>query len=150
VTDGRAPLSRAEAAALLDVPEDAPPADVQRAYLRAARRTHPDAHPEADEPARRAAAEAFDRLTLARDVLVEPAPPPPSGATPGPEWRYGPEGPAGPRYRRVEGRGLGGSLVVLALLAFLLIALVSLQQAFLAPLPGPTPAPTPTSSSTAL
>jgi hypothetical protein len=39
---------------------------------------------------------------------------------------------------------------VLALLAFLLIALVSLQQAFLAPLPGPTPAPTPTSSSTAL
>jgi hypothetical protein len=130
VTDGRAPMSRSEAAALLDVPVDATPADVQHAYLRAARRTHPDVLPLADEAGRRAAGEAFDLLTRARDVLVEPGAAPPADEQ---EWRYGPEGPAGPRYRRIQGRGLGGSLVVLALLAFLLIALVSLQQAFLGP-----------------
>ena len=98
MTDGRAPLSRTEAAALLDVPEDATPAEVQRAYLRAARRTHPDVHPEADEVARRAAAEALDRLTLARDVLVAPGASP--AAEPAPEWRSGPEGDAGPSPAR--------------------------------------------------
>jgi curved DNA-binding protein CbpA len=129
VTGAPAPMPRQEAAALLGVPEDASAADVQRAYLRAARRTHPDVLPQADEAARRAAAEAFDRLTRARDVLVA-APPPATGPVDGAAWVPGPEGAAGPRYRRVEGRGLGGSLVVLALLAFLLIALVSAEQAF--------------------
>jgi hypothetical protein len=124
VTGAGAPMSRPEAAALLGVPDDAGPAEVQHAYLRAARRTHPDLQPEADETARRAASESFDRLTRARDLLLTTRP------ERAPEWLPGPEGDAGPRYRRVEGRGLGGSLVVLALLAFLLVALVSAQQAF--------------------
>jgi curved DNA-binding protein CbpA len=124
-TRGQA-MPRHEAAALLGVPETAAPPEVQRAYLRAARTTHPDLLPEADEPGRRAAAEAFDRLTRARDVLLEPAPPAPAGSASA--WVPGPDGAAGPQYRRVEGRGIGGSLVVLVLLAFLLVALVSLQQ----------------------
>ena len=116
-------MPRHEAAALLGVPETATPPEVQRAYLRAARTTHPDLLPQADESGRRAAAEAFDRLTRARNALLEPVAPgstaPASPCVPGPD---------GPRYRRVEGRGIGGSLVVLALLAFLLVALVNLQQ----------------------
>lgn len=140
MTGAGAPMPRIEAAALLGVPVDVSPADAQRAYLRAARRTHPDVLPEADEAGRRAAGEAFDRLTRARDVLV--AGPPPQVEPQ--QWVPGPEGAAGPRYRRVPGRGLGGSLVVLALLAFLLIAIVTAEQAFLVPptdLPG-GPAPT--------
>jgi hypothetical protein len=119
-------MSRRDAAALLDVPETATPPEVQRAYLRAARTTHPDLLTEADEAARRAAAEAFDRLTRARNVMLQPAPRVPGAPTS--EWMPGPDGPDGPRYRRVESRGLGGSLVVLVLLAFLLVALVNLQQ----------------------
>lgn len=119
-------MPRHEAAALLGVPETATPAEAQRAYLRAARTTHPDPVPEADEAGRREAAQAFARLTLARDALLVPAPPASSASAPA--WLPGPEGAAGPRYRRVEGRGIGGSLVALVLLAFLLVALVNLQQ----------------------
>jgi hypothetical protein len=113
-------VTREEAAALLGVPVDAAAAVVQRAYLRAARRTHPDVLPDADDAGRRAAADAFDRLTRARDVLVAgggpvPATPPVAAA------------PASDRYRR--GRGLGGPLVVLALLGFLLIGLVAVEEA---------------------
>jgi hypothetical protein len=122
-----APMPRREAAALLGVPEDAAPQDVQRAYLRAARWTHPDVLPEADEAGRRAAGEAFARLTRARDVLLADRPLPSQDQA---EWFHRPGDDDGPRYRRVAGRGLGGSLVVLALLAFLLIALVSVQQAY--------------------
>ena len=119
-----ASMPRHEAAALLGVPEDATSAQVQRAYLRAARTTHPDVLPEADEAGRRAAAEAFDRLTRARDVLVagdpirDPSPP---------VTRMDAAG--APPFRRPRERGLGGSLVVLALLAFLLIGIVSAEQA---------------------
>ncbi|WP_345480394.1 J domain-containing protein [Amnibacterium soli] len=115
-------MPRPEAAALLGVPATATPAEVQRAYLRAARTTHPDLLPDSDEAGRRSAAEAFDRLTRARDVLLEPAPPAPPTAS---AWAPGADGV---QYRRVEGRGIGDSLVVLVLLAFLLIGLVSLQQ----------------------
>lgn len=132
MTAAGSPLSRPDAAHLLQVPEDAGPAEVQRAYLRAARRTHPDVLPEADETARRAASLAFDRLTRARDLLLTTPPPAVASGTAGAPapaaWAYGPEGVDGPRYRRVPGRGLGGSLVVLALLAFLLIAIVSAEQ----------------------
>jgi hypothetical protein len=118
-----APMPRHEAAALLGVPEDATSAQVQRAYLRAARTTHPDVLPEADEAGRRAAAAAFDRLTRARDTLIgSPARvPTPSAVRSGGDV-------ATPRWGSRE-RGLGGSLVVLALLAFLLIGIVSAEQA---------------------
>lgn len=139
-----ASMSRHEAAALLGVPEDASAADVQHAYLRAARRTHPDLLPLADEAGRRAAAADFDRLTRARAVLLEPVPVNPSGNAGG--WTPGPEGPNGPSYRRVEGRGLAGSLVVLAMLAFLLVAIVTFQQGFGFGGDLPVPAPAGTSA----
>jgi curved DNA-binding protein CbpA len=55
-----APMPRHEAAALLGVPEDATSAQVQRAYLRAARTTHPDVLPEADEAVREATSQRRD------------------------------------------------------------------------------------------
>lgn len=122
------PMSRAEAAGLLSVAEDADGPDVQRAFLRAARHVHPDTLPDAGEDERRRAEADFDRLLRARDVLLVPAAP---AATPlaGPDDHGIVRGdPDGPRYRRVEGRGIGGSLVVLALLAFLLVLLVTFQQ----------------------
>jgi curved DNA-binding protein CbpA len=134
-------MPRDEAAALLGVPVDAVPRDVQRAHLLAARRTHPDVLPEADEAGRRAAGAAFARLTSARDVLIADRPPGPRQAA---EWVARPGDEAGPRFRRVPGRRLGGSLVVLALLAFLLIALVSVEQAYAGPSfdgPGTSTAP---------
>lgn len=127
MTAARTPMPRAEAAALLGVPEAATTGEVQRAYLRAARRTHPDLLPEADDAGRREAGEAFARLTRARDTLLTDRPTAPEERA---AWSAGPEGAAGPAYRQVPGRGLGGSLVVLALLAFLLIGIVSAEQAF--------------------
>ena len=122
-----APMPRREAAALLGVPESAAVQEVQRAYLRAARRTHPDLLSGADDAARQAAGDAFARLTRARDTLLADRP---VERPVGSEWSAPVDGDSGPRFRRVPGRGLGGSLVVLALLAFLLIALVSVEQAF--------------------
>ena len=117
-----------EAAELLGVAEDAPPGDVQRAFLRAARRVHPDVLDEAGDDERREAGASFDRMLRARDALLT-APRATGGAHAVPAdasaHRRDPEGPV---YRRVPGRGLGGSLVVLALLAFLLVALVSFEQ----------------------
>lgn len=118
-----APITRSEAATLLGVDEHATAADVQRAYLRAARRTHPDLLPDAQEEERRAATAAFARLTSARDLLVTGRADTTSAASPGPSRV--PQG-AG----RAPGRGLAGSLVVLTLLAFLLVAIVSIEQAF--------------------
>ncbi len=132
-------MTRDEAAAMLGVPTDAPEAEVQHAFLRMARRVHPDTLPDAGDAERRAAAARFDALVQARSVLLAPAtaradvagdrrspddPRFPAG------YRPRPSDPDGPRYREVRGRGLGGSLVVLALLAFLLVALVTLDDAF--------------------
>jgi hypothetical protein len=115
-------MPRRQAAALLGVAEDASAAQVQRAYLRAARHTHPDVLPEADEAGRRAAGEAFDRLTRARDAMTGR---PERTAAPS-----APRTPAGPPLvGRSRSRSLGGSLVVLAMLAFLLIGIVSAEQA---------------------
>ena len=118
------PMPRAQAASLLGGAPDASGADGQRAFRRAARRVHPDVLGEADEAARRSAAEAFDQLSRARAAMLER--PLPVSVAAYAEARGVPDGP---QFRRVPGRGLGGSLVVLALLAFLLVGLVSLQQA---------------------
>jgi hypothetical protein len=124
-------MSRAEAAELLGVAADAPPGEVQRAFLRAARHAHPDTLPEADEVTRAAAGARFDTLTRARAVLLEPLPPaPPSAPATADGWAPRPWDPDGPRYRPVQGRGLGGSLVILALLAFLMVAIVTFGDGF--------------------
>lgn len=125
MTGAGVPMPRAEAARLLGVGVDAAPEEVQRAYLRAARRTHPDVLPDLDEAGRRAAGDAFDRLTRARDLLLVAGP---VAVPKDADWVVRPGWEDGPRYRRVEGRGLGGSLVVLVLLAFLLVAIVSTEQ----------------------
>jgi len=127
VTSERAWMPRREAAALLGIAEDAPVAEVQRAYLRAARRTHPDLLPQADDAGRRAAGAAFAELTRARDAMLAARPMDPVERA---MWSARPAPEDGPVFRRVPGRGLGGSLVVLALLAFLLIALVSIEQGY--------------------
>ena len=117
MTRPAAPMPRHEAAALLGVPIDASPAEVQHAFMRAARRAHPDVLPESDEAGRRAAGETFAGLTRARDALLAPAPEPLVRPT-----------PTAPPVPRAPGRALGGSLVLLALLAFLLIGIVSAEQ----------------------
>lgn len=139
-------MDRAQAAALLGVPVDADAADVQRAFLRAARRVHPDTLPDAGEAERRSAAAAFDRLLRARDAMLVPLPPQAAGDA-GP-YAARPGDPDGLLLRRVEGRGLGGSLVILALLAFLLVAIVTVQQS-MQPDPFATPPAGPSPSSTA-
>ncbi len=127
----RARMSPAEAAEVLGVPVDAPLEEVQHAYLRAARQVHPDVLPDASEPERADAASRFDALSQAREVLFEHRPAPATGpaggpatAPPTPAYAY----PSPPDYTR--GRGLGGSLAVLALLVLMLLAIVSLQDAF--------------------
>ncbi|HEY0374354.1 MAG TPA: J domain-containing protein [Amnibacterium sp.] len=121
-------MTRIEAAALLGVAADATGPGVQKAFLRLARRVHPDVLPTATEAQRREAAERFDAIVRARGVLLDPA----SASTVGPpasDWSPRAGEPTGPRYRTVPGRGLGNSLVVLALLAFLLVALVTIDHA---------------------
>jgi hypothetical protein len=117
----RSPMSPAEAAEVLGVPLDASIADIQHAYLRAARQVHPDVLQDAPAAEREDAATRFDRLTQAREVLLEQRPVLPIEVA---------EPVAQPVVGYERGRGIGGSLAVLALLVFLLIAIVSLNDAF--------------------
>lgn len=121
-------MTRTEAASVLGVLPDAGAAEIQHAFLRLARHVHPDTLPDADDRERHAAALRFDRLLQARGVLLtEPEPTAPRLV---PETGSFATDLDGRQWRPVPGRGLGGSLVVLALLAFLLVALVSLDDAF--------------------
>lgn len=145
-------MTREEAAALLGVAVEAAGPDVHKAFLRLARRVHPDVLPDATDAQRREAAERFDALVQARRTLLDPGSPAsaedgwaPSAAG----WQARPGDPTGPRYRPVAGRGLGNSLVVLVLLAFLLVALVTLdaglrRHEFQSPMDGATPMATAT------
>lgn len=130
-------MSPAEAAELLGVPEDAPLVDVQHAFLRAARRVHPDTLPGASALEREAAAARFDELSQAREVLFESRPVIPIEVL-----------AAGPPVERRP--GIGGSLAVLAVLVLMLVAIVTMNDAFRAssvgtldPVQGPVPASTP-------
>lgn len=130
----RVPMSPAEAAAVLGVPLDASIADIQHAYLRAARQVHPDVLPDASAPEREDAATRFDRLTQARQALLEQRPVLPIQLA---------EPVAQPAVGYERGHGIGGSLAVLALLVFLLIAIVSLNDAFRASTAGTLDHPDP-------
>ena len=130
-------MSAAEAAELLGVPEDASLTDVQHAYLRAARHVHPDTLPDATGEERQDASARFDELSRAREVLFESRPVIPIEVL-----------TAMPPMERRP--GIGGSLAVLAVLVFLLIAIVTMNDAFRArsvgtldPVQVPTPAATP-------
>lgn len=72
-------MTRAEALALLGLPEGAGRADADRRFRQLAKRHHPDAAP--GDPG---AAARFARLAAARDRLRDPSPDPPeaSGSTP--------------------------------------------------------------------
>ena len=110
-------MSPAEAAAVLGVPVDAPLADIQHAYLRAARQVHPDVLPGASDPEREDAANRFDELSQAREVLFEHRPVIPIEVLQ-------------PTVAYERGRGIGGSVAVLVLLVLLLVVVVSLNDAF--------------------
>jgi len=118
--------SASEAAALLGVPEGATAAEVQHAFLRAARRTHPDLQDPDDAEARRSAGDAFARLTAARDALLAAMPLDPRERA---DLATGAR-PASASYRS-PARGLGGSFVVLALLGFLMMGIVAAEYALL-------------------
>jgi curved DNA-binding protein CbpA len=142
-------MTRDEAAALLGVTVEATGTEVQKAFLRLARRVHPDVLPDATDAQRREAAERFDALVQARRTLLEPgtAASADDGWAPSAAgWQPRPGDPTGPRYRPVAARGLGNSLVVLVLLAFLLVALVTVDSGlrrheFQSPVDGATPIP---------
>jgi hypothetical protein len=118
-------MTLAEAAALLEVPVDAEPEQVERAYRYQAQRSHPDRLAAATPGDLAAAAARFDRCTLARAVLraadserrqqapasgaaeaaatdgdSRTARPPADGTWTGPVWAadepYQPSAPAGP------------------------------------------------------
>ncbi len=143
-------MTRDEAAALLGVTVEATAADVQKAFVRLARRVHPDVLPDATDAQRREAAERFDALVQARRTLLDPSMPSSVDGGWAPReagWQPRPGGPTGPRYRPVAGRGLGNSLIVLVLLAFLLVALVTIDDGlrrheFQLPVDGATPTAT--------
>jgi hypothetical protein len=78
---------------------------------------HPDALPGASEPEREDAATRFDELSQAREVLFDHHPVIPIEV-------------AEPAVQYERGGGIGGSLAVLALLVLLLIAIVSMNDAF--------------------
>ena len=118
---GPRPMTRIEAAALLGVPPGTTGQDAKRAFLRAARFAHPDVLPQAGEDERRAAADRFDALVQARAVLLEP---PFTSAADGPPRASARPVHVVPR----QDRGLAGSLVLIALLSFLIVALVTLDS----------------------
>lgn len=105
-----------EAAEVLGVQPDADLPDIQLAYRRLARDTHPDTSLERSDVERDRTAERFDRVVRARDVLVE--------RKPVVAIRVEPVG------WRPRAGGVGASLALLAILAFLLLAIVSLGDAY--------------------
>ncbi|MFD1722970.1 DnaJ domain-containing protein [Amnibacterium endophyticum] len=122
MTAGAGPAARQEAARLLGVDPAASAAEVQRAFLKAARTAHPDMRPGAGPQERHDAAVEFDRLLRARDVLLDAARTAAAGGdggSPAETLRAAP---------RVPSQSLGGPLVVLALLSFLLVLLVTVEQ----------------------
>lgn len=118
---GPRPMTRLEAAALLGVPPETTGHEAQRAFLRAARFAHPDVLPQAGEDERRAAAARFDALVQARAVLLEP---PFATASDEPHRTSARPVHLVPR----QDRGLADSLVLIALLSFLIVALVTLDS----------------------
>ncbi|BDI22899.1 J domain-containing protein [Herbiconiux sp. L3-i23] len=107
-------MTTAEAAALLGVTADASIADVQHAYQRAARRTHPDLMGGDDDP--RVAGARFAVLNEARDTLLRSHPVIPV--------RFE------PLRQEPKRKGIGGSVVILLLLAAALVASVTLADSY--------------------
>ena len=122
-------MSPAEAAELLGVAEDAGIPEVQRAFLREARHTHPDLLGHLDDLERRAAGVRFAVLREARDVLVERRP-----SQHEQHEQY--EQPVelmeydGPQFHPVPSRGIGRSVIALILLAVILVAAVTAQNSY--------------------
>ena len=129
-------MTPAEAAAVLGVARDASATDIQHAFLRLARVTHPDVLADATDAERREAGLHFADLKDARDVLLRARPSSEAAAagwvSDGASSSTRPQGavPGQPTFRRVRSRGMAGSIIALILLAVLLVATVSAQDAF--------------------
>ena len=107
-------MSPSEAAALLGVPADAPIDEVHHALHRAARANHPDLMSEASDAERREAGVRFASLREARDTLLARHPVIPVVFERAPIRRH----------------GIGGSVVILIILAAVLVASVTLADSY--------------------
>jgi hypothetical protein len=106
-------MTTAEAAALLGVSADAAIDEVQHAYQRAARAAHPDLNPDAPHDA---AGAHFAALGEAREVLLRRHP-----VIPVTFESY---------TREPRRKGIGGSVVILLILAVILVATVTLADSY--------------------
>ena len=105
-------MTESEAAALLGVPLGASIEEVQHAFVREARRNHPDLLDEADDSGRREAGARFAMLADARDLML--------AHHPVISVQFAPPAP-----RR---KGIGGSVVILILLAVALVVSVTMMD----------------------
>lgn len=109
-------MTPTEAAALLGVSEGASIETVQHAFVRAAREHHPDRHFDGSDDDRAEAGERFRRLAEAREVLLQSRPViPVEFQTP---------------LTTQRPKGIGGSVVILLILAALLVLGVTLADGY--------------------
>ncbi|WP_210481251.1 hypothetical protein [Naasia sp. SYSU D00948] len=116
-------MSPADAAKLLGVATDASIPDIQHAFARHARLSHPDLMAEATDEERHAAGIRFAELRDARDVLVAARGSMPAGS---------PQVAAGPvRIVRTEPvRGAWSTFLVFLVLAVIVVLVVTIQDGF--------------------
>ncbi len=116
-------MSPADAAALLGVAPDASVPEIQHAFARQARVSHPDLMADATDEERHAAGIRFAELRDARDVLVS------SRATTPTSGGVRDSGPMR-TMRREPARGTWGTFVVFLILAILVVTVVTIQDGF--------------------
>ena len=109
-------MTPSEAASLLGVSADASISEVQHAFVREARRSHPDLLDGASAHESHAAGLRFAQLSVARDVLMALHPIIPVRFIPPPS--------------RTRPKGIGGSVVILLLLASVLVVGVTMADAY--------------------
>lgn len=117
-------MSPADAAELLGVAPDASIPEIQHAFTRRARLSHPDLMAEASEAERHEAGIRFAELRDARDLLVSSRADAPLAAHVAPEaWPV--------RTMRTEPmRGPWSTFIVFLLLAVLIVTVVTIQDGF--------------------
>src|SRR3954471_1224463 len=119
-------MSPADAAQLLGVEQDAPIQEIQHAFARQARLSHPDLLVDATEEERHSAGIRFAELREARDLLVTRQP----GAGPAPQVTSVHIVADGVPLRTGPMRGPWATFLVFLLLAIVVVTAVTLQDGF--------------------